>query len=93
MSDLPISADWVFFLGGMLGIISILRAKNFSWSNSEFLPTEEQRKKEVPMTPLKGWILVGVCVLISVFGAVQLQRDHAWNPFPSGRGVPPASTR
>jgi hypothetical protein len=93
MSDLPISAGWVFFLGGILGTISIFRAKNFSWSNSEFLPTEEPRKQKIPMTPLKRWILVGVCVLISVFGAVRLQRDHAWNPFPSGREVSPTSTR
>jgi len=93
MGDLPISAGWVFFLGGILGIVSVLRAKTFSWSNSEFLTTEEDRKQEVPMTPLKRWILVGVCILIGAYGAIQLKRDHAWNPFPSGRGTPPASAR
>ena len=93
MGDQTISSDWVFFLGGILGIISVLHAKNFSWSNSEFLPTKEQREQEIPMTRLRRWILVGVCVLISVYGAVQLQRDHQWNLFPSGRGALPASTR
>ncbi len=93
MSDLPISAGWVFFIGGVLGIVTVLRAKNFSWKNSEFLTTEEDRKQEVPMTPLRRWILVGICVLISAYGAVQLQRDHAWNPFPGGRAAPPTLTR
>ncbi len=93
MSDLPISAGWVFFLGGIVGIISGLCAKRFSWSNTEFLRTEEDRKEEVPMTPLRRWILVGVCALISVYGAIELQRVHGWNPFSSGRETPPASTR
>ena len=93
MGDLPISASWVFFLGGILGIVAVLRAKNFSWSNSEFLPTEEDRKQEVPMTPFRRWILVGVCLLISAYGAIQLQRGHAWNPFAGERGASPTLTR
>ena len=93
MGDLPISANWVFFLGGILGIVSVLCAKNFSWSNSEFLTTEEDRKQEVPMTPLRRWILVGVCLLITAYGAIQLQRDHAWNPFSGERGASPTLTR
>jgi hypothetical protein len=93
MSDIPISAAWVFLLGGILGVISVLLAKNFSWSNSEFLANEEDRKQEVPMTPLRRWILVGICISVSAYGAVQLQRDHAWNPFPSGGGARPTLTR
>jgi hypothetical protein len=93
MGDLQISGNWLFFIGGVVGIVSVLRAKTFSWSNSEFLATEEDRKQEVPMTPLRRWILVGICVLISAYGAIQLQRDHAWNPFPAGRGATPSLTR
>ncbi len=53
MGDLQISDNWVFLVGGVIGIICVLGAKTFSWSNSEFLATEEDRKQEIPMTLLK----------------------------------------
>ena len=80
MGDLPISGNWVFFIGGIVGVISVLRAKKFSWSNSEFL-TEEGRDEDVPMTMRRRLILLAVCALICTYGAIQLQRERAWNPF------------
>ncbi len=81
VGDLPISGDWVFFIGGIIGVISVLRAKKFSWSNSEFLETDEERDEAVPMTMLRRIILLSVCALICTYGAIRLQREHAWNPF------------
>ena len=81
VGDLPISGNWVFFIGGIVGVISVLRAKKFSWSNSEFLKTEEERDEDVPMTMRRRLILLAVCALICTYGAIQLQRERAWNPF------------
>ena len=81
MGDLPISGNWIFFIGGIVGVISVLRAKKFSWSNSEFLKTEEERDEDVPMTMRRRLILLAVCALICTYGAIQLQRERAWNPF------------
>jgi hypothetical protein len=81
VGDLPISGNWVFFVGGIIGVISVLRAKKYSWSNSEFLKTQEERDAEGPMTMRKRLILLAVCALICSYGAIQLQREHAWNPF------------
>jgi hypothetical protein len=77
VGDLPISGNWVFFIGGIVGVISVLRAKKFSWSNSEFLKTEEERDEDVPMTMRRRLILLAVCALICTYGANQLQRERA----------------
>ena len=44
------SGGWVSFIGGVIGVITVARAKNFSWSNSEFLESEEDVRERVPMT-------------------------------------------
>jgi len=49
MNDLSISAEWVFFLGGFLSIMSVVCAKTISWKNSEFLTTEEDCKQEIDL--------------------------------------------
>jgi hypothetical protein len=84
MGNLPISSGWVFLLGGVSGIVTCSISKTFSWSNYEFVRTEEDRKAETPMTPLKRSIIIGVCVLIALYGAYRIQHDQNWNPFDSG---------
>jgi hypothetical protein len=72
---------WVFFIGGMSGIIAVARAKYFSWKNSEFLDCEGDIQKRAPMTFKRRMVLLLVYLLISAYGAWQLQSEHAWNPF------------
>lgn len=75
------SGRWVFFIGGLIGVITVARAKSFTWSNSEFLESEDDVRERVPMTSKRRMVLLLVCLLISAFGAWQLEREHAWNPF------------
>jgi hypothetical protein len=77
-----LSLGWLLFLGGALGTVRVLRAKTFSWANEvDTVVTEEDRKREVPMTPVKRWVLVTICLLLAIIGAVLIQRQHNWNPF------------
>ena len=62
-------------------MITVARVKNFSWRNSEFLESEEDVRERVPMTFKRRMALLLVCLLISAYGAWQLGREHAWNPF------------
>jgi hypothetical protein len=81
LDNLPFSAGWVYLIGGLIGIVTVSLAKKFSWKNYEFLASEEDRKEAVPMTPLRRLILIGICVLIGAYGAIEVQRDHGWNAF------------
>lgn len=74
------SGGWVFFVGGVIGTITVARAKDFSWSSSEFLKSEEDVRERVPMTFKRRIVLLLVCLLISAYGAWQLEREQAWNP-------------
>ena len=93
MDNSRISSGWVFFIGGLFGVVAVLRAKMFSWKNSEFLNSEQDRREEVPMTAFRRWVLVGVCILISLYGAAQLERDHAWHSSLQKESDIPALTR
>jgi hypothetical protein len=81
LDNLPFSSGWVYLIGGLAGIVTVLRSKKFSWKNYEFLASEEDRNEEVPMTPIKRLILISICVLIGAYGAIEVQRDHGWNAF------------
>ena len=81
LENLPFSSGWVYLIGGLAGIVTVSCSKKFSWKNYEFLKSEDDLKEEVPMTPLKRLILIGICVLIGAYGAMEVQRDHGWNPF------------
>ena len=77
-----LSFGWLLLLGGALGAVRVLRAKTFSWANEvDTVVTEEDRKREAPMTPVRRWILVAICLLLAIVGAVLIQRQHNWNPF------------
>jgi hypothetical protein len=84
MENLPISAGWVFLIGGIAGIVTVIRAKTFSWKNYEFLTSEEDRKQEVPMTMVRRWILIAICVGLAAYGGARVQQDRDWNPFHKG---------
>jgi hypothetical protein len=81
-----LSLGWLLLLGGALGSVRVLRAKTFSWANEvDTVVTEEDRQREAPMTPFKRWVLVAICFLLAIVGAVLIQRQHNWNPLQSGR--------
>jgi hypothetical protein len=92
MGGLTFSGGWIVFIGGISGIVTVLRAKTFSWKNYSFIGSEEDRKEEVPMTLLRRSILLAICIGLAIWGGIWIQADHGWNPFTSGRGNPPAST-
>jgi hypothetical protein len=71
-------------LGGISGVVTVIRAKTFSWKNYEFLTSEEDRKQEIPMTMVRRWILIAICVALAVYGATRVQQDRDWNPFDKG---------
>ena len=87
MGELPISPGWVFLLGGVAGIVTCSLSKTFSWSNYEFLRTEEERRTETPMTRFQRLMIIAVCTLIALYGAYRIQRDHNWNPLVSASGL------
>lgn len=81
-----LSLGWLLLLGGVLGAVRVLLAKTFSWANEvDTVVTEEDRKREAPMTPLRRWVLVTICLLLAIVGAVLIQRRHNWNPLQSSR--------
>lgn len=79
-----LSVGWLLLLGGALGVVRVLRAKTFSWANEvDTVVTEEDRKRETAITPIRRWILVAICLLLAIVGAILIQRQHNWNPFVS----------
>jgi hypothetical protein len=84
MENLPISAGWVFLLAGIAGVVTVIRAKTFSWRNYEFLTGEKDLKQEVPMTMVRRWVLITICLGLAVYGGTRVQRDRDWNPFHKG---------
>jgi len=84
MSEVSLSAGWVFLIAGAIGIIGAITGKRFSWKSSEYLTSEEDRADEGPISPLIRWIIIGICAIVCAYGVIQLQRDHGWNPFIKG---------
>ena len=81
MGNLNVSPGWICLIGGLSGIITVSRAKTFSWRNYQFVGTEEDKKREEsPMTPLKRFVLIAICLVIVLYGAVRIDEDHDWNP-------------
>jgi hypothetical protein len=65
-------------------MVTVIRAKTFSWKNYEFLTSEEDLKQEVPMTMARRWVLKAICFGLAVYGGTRVQRDRDWNPFHRG---------
>ena len=79
-----ISVGWFSLVGGAVGAFRVAIAKKFfksDFANMEGVITEEDYKTEVPISPLKRWIIVGICILLAVFGLIKIQQDRNWNPF------------
>jgi hypothetical protein len=93
MENLPISPGWIFLIGGIAGMVTVTRAKMFSWKNYEFLASEEDLKQEVPMTVTRRWILMAICFGLAVYGGTRVQQDRDWNPFHKGRVSAPSSAQ
>jgi hypothetical protein len=80
------SLGWLLLLGGVLGAVRVLRAKTFSWANEvDTVVTEEDRRREPLMTPTQRSVLVAICLVLAVAGAILIQRQHDWNPLQSHR--------
>jgi hypothetical protein len=85
-----LTVGWFCLVGGAVGAIRIATAKRFyrsDFANQDGVITEADRETEFSMTPLRRWFLVGICILIAVFGLFLIQRDHGWNPFRAGMAI------
>jgi hypothetical protein len=91
MENLQASAGWVFLIAGIAGMVTVIRAKTFSWKNYEFLTSEEDRKQEVPMTIARRWILIAICVGLALYDGIRVQQDRDWNPLHKGGLSAPSS--
>lgn len=81
-----ISIGWYCFIGGVLGAFKIATTKKLyrsDFANQEGVIKEEDFKTEVPTTPLKRWIIVGICLAITAVGLLLIEYDNNWNPFQS----------
>jgi hypothetical protein len=90
------SIGWFCLFGGIVGAFRVSVAKKFyksDFANTDGIIAEEDYKAEVQMTPVKRWTIVGICVVIAVFGAFKIQQDHNWNPFRSGGEAAPVTAR
>ena len=72
-------------------MVTVIRARTFSWKNYEFLTSEEDLKQEVPMTSAKRWLLIVICFGLAVYGGRRVQQDRDWNPFHKGGVIAPSS--
>jgi hypothetical protein len=64
--------------GGVLGAVRVLRAKTFSWANEvDTVVTEEDRKRETPMTPFQRGALVTICLALAIAGAILITGSEA----------------
>jgi hypothetical protein len=81
-----ISIGWFCFIGGVLGAIRVASAKKFyksDFANSDGVIADDDYKTEVLISPMKRWLIVGICVVVAIIGAWKIHTDHAWNPFHS----------
>lgn len=81
-----ISVGWYCAIGGVWGAIKIATAKKLfksDFANQEGVIKAEDYATEVPMTPLRRWTIVGVCIIIAIVGLFMIEHDHNWNPFQS----------
>jgi hypothetical protein len=67
-----LSLGWLLLLGGILGGARVLFAKTFSWQNTVDGVAEEERKNEVPMTPVRRSILMAICTTAALVGVFLL---------------------
>jgi hypothetical protein len=66
-------------------VITASRAKTFSWRNFQFVGTEEDRNnEESPMTPIKRFLIIAICIAFIIYGVIRVNDDGNWNPFHSG---------
>ncbi len=72
-------------------MVTVIRARMFSWKNYEFLTSEEDLRQEVPMPSAKRWLLIVLCFGLAVYGGTRVQQDRDWNPFHKGGVSAPSS--
>ena len=88
-----LSIGWIFLLGGIAGLLKSLRAKTYSWGNTDGnISEEELRKTETPMTPRLRLLAIVTGIALILGGMWKIQHDHWWNPFlghPTNRQLTP----
>jgi hypothetical protein len=93
---MSLSIGWFCLFGGVVGALRVSTAKKLyrsDFANTDGVIAKEDFEAEVPMTTLKRWTIVGVCVVIATFRVFKVQQDHTWNPFGSGTEVAPVNVR
>jgi hypothetical protein len=79
-----LSTGWFFLVRGVWGAIANAIAKRFyksDFASSDGVIPPEDYKTKVLITPMKRWIIVGICGLLAVVGVLIIHHDHNWNPF------------
>jgi hypothetical protein len=79
-----VSSGWFCLVGGVLSAVGVATIKKFFLSdcaNSDGVIKQEDYTAEVRLTPMERWIIVGICALVAVAGALIVQHDFNWNPF------------
>jgi uncharacterized membrane protein YdcZ (DUF606 family) len=61
---------WFCLVGGVLGAVRVATAKKFfksDFANSEGGIDKDDYTTEVAVTPVKRWIIVGICLAVAAF--------------------------
>jgi len=79
---MTITPGWLFFAGGLIGFVNVIRAKTVSWLSTEGnISPEELRASQIPLTRARRVLLLILCMLLVIVGAFDIHRKHNWNPF------------
>jgi hypothetical protein len=81
---MSISFGWFCLVGGVLGAARVATAKKFfrsDFANSDGVVNEGDYTTEIRLTVVRRWMIVAVCAVIAVVGALMIQHDNNWNPF------------
>jgi hypothetical protein len=79
-----LSFGWPLLIFGVIGAFRNATAKRYfrsDFANLDGQVTEEDRRTEVHVSTLQRWLLVVLCLIMAVAGAIVIQRAHDWKPF------------
>jgi len=74
-----LSMGWIFFGGGIAGLIAACRSDFSFWNRDSAVGNPETDKK--PVSSKMRLLAILINLLLIVLGALVIQRQHNWNPF------------
>ena len=74
-----LSTGWVFFGGGITGLIAACRCNFSFWDRNPAAENPGTDKK--PASSKMRLFAILINLLLIVLGALVIQRQHNWNPF------------